>query len=133
MEMSYQKNSKSLFGSNNPLLSNKTNYFFVDFGDPLVNGINRLYGFCEIIYCFFHRMKQIRKPKLKFHLQKNQSHAYMYSHVRDVIWDINFCKTHLQLFCCEEYYLTLFKEESVHAFVQNHKIEFGTQMNKLTL
>ena len=132
MEMPYKKKLKSLFGSNNPLLSKKTNYFFVDFGDPLVNGINRLYEFFEIIYCFFHRMKKIRKPKLKFHLRKNQSHAYMYSHVRDAIWDMNCCKTHLQLLSCEDYYLTFFKEEVLHALVHNHKNEFNTKMNELT-
>ena len=56
----------------------------------------------------------------------------MNSHVRDTIRDMNCCKTNLQLLCCEDYYLTLFKEEGLHAFVHNHKTEFGTQMNKLT-
>lgn len=132
MEISFQNILKSLFGSNNPLLSKETNCFFVNFGDPLVNGINHLYRFCETIYCFSHCMKQIRKPKLKFNLRKNQYHAYMYSHMRDSIWDMNCCKTHLQLLCCGNYYLTLFKEEGLHAFVHNCKTESGTQMNKLT-
>lgn len=134
MELSFRLLLKNLFGrSNTTFILEPPDFYFGDFSDPLKKGIKCMYGSnIHVGHCFFHRMQAVNKPDLKYNLQKNQAHGHLLSYVKEIMQDINCCKTEDQALAADNHFMNDLEKLDLKEFVSNHKKEFGALCGKLS-